>query len=210
MARITYRIEGLDEVVRRVGALGRVRNREILRIATGAHYTGALLRFREGRAPDDSPWAARKSNFNRRGDHPLLRLSGRLRNSLSQSVDDTEGRIGTNVRYAAIHQFGGVIVPNKGRALAIPLTREAEAAGRARNFPRPLALVWEKGSDHGFLVEEQGGRAKKGFRARTILHYLLVRKVTMPARPYLGSSARDREETATRLQTYLARQAGGR
>jgi phage gpG-like protein len=88
---------------------------------------------------------------------------------------------GSNLQYAAVHQFGGTITPKNGKALAIPMTPEAKRSGGPRNFGKPLALVWPKNSDHGWLVEQSGKR-----KVRTNLHFLLVAKVTIPARPFIG------------------------
>jgi phage virion morphogenesis protein len=50
---------------------------------------------------------------------------GTLRNSFSYEATGQSLRVGTNIRYAAIHQFGGrtrahTITAKKGKALAIP------------------------------------------------------------------------------------------
>ncbi len=49
-------------------------------------------------------------------------VTGRLRSSIATSRPDTIGntyfvRIGTNVEYARIHEFGGTITPKKGKYL---------------------------------------------------------------------------------------------
>lgn len=101
---------------------------------------------------------------------------------------------GTNLEYAGIHQEGGTITPKTGKALSIPMSPEAYRAGSARNFGRALRLVWPKGRRSGWLVEDLEAKGKgtaksvtsKNAAARTILHYLLVPKVTIPARPFLG------------------------
>lgn len=43
----------------------------------------------------------------RRGEHPILQVTGRLAASLTTMVGKAFALIGTNVVYAAIHQFGG-------------------------------------------------------------------------------------------------------
>lgn len=63
-------------------------------------------------------WKARISG----GSHALLQKSGRLRNSIAPSHTANEAVVGTNVKYAAIHHFGGqtaphTILPKKGKAL---------------------------------------------------------------------------------------------
>lgn len=43
------------------------------------------------------------------GTGKILQRSGRLAGSIAESYDSTSARVGTNVVYAAIHQFGGTI-----------------------------------------------------------------------------------------------------
>lgn len=43
------------------------------------------------------------------GTGKILQRSGRLAGSIAQAYDATSARVGTNVVYAAIHQFGGTI-----------------------------------------------------------------------------------------------------
>ena len=43
--------------------------------------------------------------------------TGRLRNSITFAATDTAATIGTNVRYAAIHQFGGTITAKTSKGL---------------------------------------------------------------------------------------------
>ncbi len=48
----------------------------------------------------------------------ILQKSGRLRNSIVPRVSDDEVVVGTNLKYAAIHQFGGMA--GRGRKVKIP------------------------------------------------------------------------------------------
>lgn len=95
-----------------------------------------------------------------------------------RNISGTLLEYGTNVEYAALHQYGNVIRPKKAKALTIPLTAEAVNAGRARSFPGGLKLVWPKGKPFGWLVQDKG--------KVSIMHYMLVPKSTVPARPFLG------------------------
>ena len=66
-------------------------------------------------------WAPRKYLAAREGSG-LLQASGRLRNSITPSSTNDTAVVGTNVEYAAIHNFGGktsphLIRPKKGKAL---------------------------------------------------------------------------------------------
>ena len=78
----------------------------------------ALRRFESERAPDGTPWlksARAVAEGNR-----TLTDTGQLRRSIAHVVNDG-GRaveVGTNVVYAAIHQFGGLA--RKGRRARIP------------------------------------------------------------------------------------------
>lgn len=85
----------------------------------------------------------------------ILSLTGRLSDSINSDVVDGHTVIvGTNVPYAAIHQFGGVIRPKTANALNV------------------------------------GGRA--------------VKKVTIPARPFLGVSNQDKENILDAVLDHMA------
>lgn len=65
-----------------------------------------------------------KARYNKKVvDGKILQDSGRLRNSITKQSDADSAVVGTNVVYAAIHNFGGqtaarVIYPSKKKALA--------------------------------------------------------------------------------------------
>lgn len=110
-----------------------------------------------------------------------LNTTGLATGNLSRSIlvkedeDNTPDRvfvwIGTDVKYAAIHEFGGTIVPKKGKFLTIPLTKVARGVG-AREYPGKLRAVVN--GEKGVLRDESG-----------VAQYALVKRVTIPARPYL-------------------------
>ena len=75
-------------------------------------------RFVSQTSPDGQHWlpvnplrAADKRNSR------ILTESGRLRSSINARPGNDSVRIGTNVLYAAIHQFGGVILPKNAQKL---------------------------------------------------------------------------------------------
>lgn len=144
--------------------------------------------FARGQGPNGQTWPPlRFARVRGGGGQKPLRDTGLLMASVTtkgakgaiESITDSLLRIGTNLDRAALHQHGGILRP-KGKALAIPLTRQALAAGRPGRMAN-LELVWPKGSKTGWLVERKGGK-----RARTTMHWLLVPRVTIPARPFLG------------------------
>lgn len=109
-----------------------------------------------------------------------------------EEITSYQLRLGTNLDRAAIHQHGGVIRPRNAKMLAIPLTREAARAGSPRSFPRPLGMVSRPGHPP-LLVEEKAGTGKgqpgRG-GSRSVFQYVLVASVTIPARRFLGFSAK--------------------
>jgi phage virion morphogenesis protein len=122
-------------------------------------------RFRDEAGPDGAKWAPLHPAYAafKRGPG-ILRgsaLSGGLMDSITDEVSEAAGsvEVGTNKPYGAIHQFGGVIKPKRGKALAFRL----------------------------------GGRL------------VLGKKVTIPARPYLGISAEDGLEIEAIIARVLAR-----
>ncbi len=76
--------------------------------------------------------------------------------------------IGTNLEYAAIHEFGGVILPKNARFLAIPV-------GTLVGSPRLHDLHVARTRGGTYLLMDQAGNVQ----------YLLRRSVTIPARPYM-------------------------
>ncbi|WP_375453651.1 phage virion morphogenesis protein [uncultured Methylobacterium sp.] len=92
--------------------------------------------YSEKTGPDGTAWPP-----NRKGTSILV-ASEALAKSIDYKVNGTEAIVGSGLRYSRIHQFGGVIRPKAGKALAFKV----------------------------------GGRK------------VVARKVTIPARPYLGVS----------------------
>lgn len=91
-------------------------------------------RFRSGTAPDGSPWRPLRY----RQGQPLVD-SGRLRQSITRRVFSDAVEVGTNVVYAAIHQFGGRTPPRTIR----PRTKQALYWPGARH---PVKSVRHPGS----------------------------------------------------------------
>lgn len=117
--------------------------------AVGLYLVGsAIERFGSESAPDGTPWKPSRRAQQEGGQ--TLSLTGRLRSSLTRRAGAAEVVVGSNVVYAGIHQFGGVIEPVDAKALH-------------------------------FVI---GGR------------HIIVQRVTMPARPFLGINADDINEIA--------------
>jgi phage gpG-like protein len=129
-----------------------------------------------------------------------LRDTQRLLNSLTTSFPQLEGKditISSNLPYASIHHTGGTIKPVKAKSLSIPLTREARRIGGAGDFFRQNSrknpfIIPGKKEGVAFVVT-------KGARGGLDFHYMLVKQVVIPARPYLGSGPQDISELETLL-----------
>jgi len=101
-----------------------------------------------------------------------------LGRSLSMETVEKRGdyvlvEIGTNLEYAAIHEFGGTITPKEKQFLAIPLTPEARQYVSPTLYPEKLRAVFAGGGS-GVLVDAAGEA-----------QYALTKSATIPAAPYL-------------------------
>ncbi|MDY6852011.1 MAG: phage virion morphogenesis protein [Thermodesulfobacteriota bacterium] len=98
--------------------------------------------FREGRAPDGTPWRPGKRKG--RGDRPVaptLVDTGRLRDSINYRAYGDRVEAGTDLGYAAVHQFGGrtaahIIRPRRKKALYWP-----GAAHPVRSVRHPGSII---------------------------------------------------------------------
>lgn len=153
--------------------------------------TGAQLRFRQGKSPDGKPWEKSRRSSGEGGQ--TMSITRRLRNSITYRASHDSVEIGTNVAYAAIHQFGGIIRAKNGPFLAIPITPQARAAGSPRNMQNLVFVQSLKGQF--MLLDKDSGT----------VHYLLRKQVKIPARPYLGASDEDRTELLRVMDEHLNR-----
>ncbi len=77
-------------------------------------------RFVSQTAPDGTPWRPLNDDYRKEkatNQDKILTLNGYLRN-LHWDASAEEVLVGSNLEYAAIHQFGGVIKPKTAKALA--------------------------------------------------------------------------------------------
>lgn len=134
-------------------------------------------RFDASIGPDGRAWAPLTwPRVLGTGGKPLQNY-GLLAASIVGKSDGNSITLGTNNASRNVHQFGATIRPKKGKYLSIPVTREASRSGGARQFGRPLRFEFITGLGAA-LVEVQTG----------IVQFRLLRKVTIPARPFMGWS----------------------
>ena len=84
---------------------------------------------------------------------------------------------------AHAHEYGATIKPKKGKYLAIPLTKEAQAAGSPRAFS-DLYFVNAKGGNLLMVRDKK----KHGGKTESETMYLLVKSVTLPERSFIRAS----------------------
>lgn len=108
--------------------------------------------------------------------------TGTLRRSVQIDVgglirgDRPHAKIGTNVEYAAIHEFGGTITA-RGGGLAVPIHADAKRASAQGRGPRDFSdLVFiNRPGKPPLLIRDKGGQWD--------IMYVLPKSVVMPARP---------------------------
>lgn len=149
------------------GPLDIATGRELVQIAV----SDVKRRFGTGTTPGGQKW--RPLRFNRpSGAGQPLRDTGSLMASITGRATATEIIVGTNHPGAALQNFGGTVVPRNGKFLAIALT---VAAKRARS-PRRMS-----GTPRQPLFA-------KRVNGKLVGHFLLVKRVEVPAREFLGLS----------------------
>ena len=86
--------------------------KDIMRKVATAMQNKVKYRFHKGVDPEGNAWNPLKGR-----DGKPLRDTGRLLNSLTTSSDDNTSKVGTNTKYARIHNDGGVIKARNGKYL---------------------------------------------------------------------------------------------
>ena len=102
--------EGLDRLVRRMDRIRHMDTSELLDGVGSAVESQVRRRIQEDQSgPDGVDWPSWSVAYaqTRHGGHSLLRSSGGLVDSIQYVVDGDRVAIGSNLVYAAIHQFGG-------------------------------------------------------------------------------------------------------
>ncbi len=148
--------------------------------------TSTQRRFERQVDPDGKRWQAlarrtsmKKVRGRRRGTGNILRLSNHLYDTLVHTSDDRSAEVGSNVEYAAIHQYGGEI-----QQYARSQRASFKKIRKRYRFVRPGT----KGAvDRNITIGEHS--------------------IRIPARPYLGFNDQDRAEITAIGREWLAREA---
>ena len=117
MADFELRLEGSEKALGKVAdAAARVAKPAPLYDLIGAMLvTSTQHRFHRQAGPDGNPWP-KSIRAQMQGGRTLFD-SGRLEGSITHEASDRGLAVGTNVLYAAIHQFGGTIRAKDGGML---------------------------------------------------------------------------------------------
>lgn len=108
--------------------------------------------------------------------HKILQRSGRLISSIVEHSDNDSATVGTNVEYAAIHQFGGEI----------------------KKKERQHSLYFKRNKNTGALK-----MSKKRYADARIDATIGAHAFTMPARPFLALTSDDEEKIVSTVSEYL-------
>lgn len=143
-------------------------------------------RFEAKAGPDGGRWAPFAEETlrrmpARRKPPELLRDTNRLYSSIVFEAASEAVEVGTNVVYAAIHQFGGdIVIPERQGSATFETV--AEGAGKAKDGRRV-------GSKLRFAKASTRAKTKETKSFTVPAH-----TVHIPARPYLGISEADKVE----------------
>lgn len=185
MIEIGLNFTQVDEAARRLEGFSRSK-RPLMRAIAGIMADAVEENFaREGRpewlglAP-----ATRK----RRDGGKILQDSGRLASSIVARAEADSAMVGTNLLYAAIHQFGGEI------------TRAAHS-GWVRLRTDASGNLLRQGKNRRLAVFARDSHK----RARTVRYTTSSSKTKIPARPFLRLTPTDGHEIERTASDYLAR-----
>lgn len=143
---------------------------------------GVREHFQQQKSPEGIPWK-KLAHARPDGSSRILQDRGTLAASVRCDVSGSEVTLTASHVAANVHQYGAMIRPKTAKHLAIPVTVEAKRAGSPRRFGKPLFTI--RSGDTMLMIQKADGRKKKGDGK---VQYVLVKSVTVPARPYLGFS----------------------
>lgn len=182
MVDVSVEIEGMDRLMRTIarynGRLSHAVKRNLskgLRMASNyaihEKLTGGTSKDRLARRSDD------------------LANSIKHKSEINHMTGEFNGWLGSiGPPYAAIHEYGGVVRARPGHALTIPLREAKTESGAARRSARRYME-----SKNVFIMKQDDWKfplimRKRGKRGKLVPLFVLMQKVTIPARPFLTPS----------------------
>ena len=115
----SLRIRGADQLQRDLQRLGALKLERLRKDVAEHVTTNTKLRFRDQKDPDGRPWDPLKPSTRARRKQrspKILLLTARLRNSITWNIEGTVIHVGTNVKYARVHNEGSA----RGARIPIP------------------------------------------------------------------------------------------
>ncbi len=147
---VTLRISGEDPLLSALHSFSNpASHKNLMETLCSAGVASTEQRFISSRSPDGPKWAP----IQRAGQ--VLRDSGRLYKSLSWKATPHSAEWGTNVIYAAIHQFGGIIKPRSAKRLVFKGLRGMVSAMKVEIKARPyLGINREDRDEFEALIQD--------------------------------------------------------
>ena len=182
---VEVRLNGVDRFLE--GMAGRLKHLTPALQDAGLRMVSITVdRIKKGVPPPDAPLTVRAKG----GDRTLMD-TGRLVSSITYRVQGNQLSWGTDVMYAAVHQFGATISAKRAKKLAIPATqrmrRASSRTGVRATLEKLRASGWRIWFTKGAIMGQQGRKSPE---------VLFVRKesVNIPKREFLKFG--NEEETA--------------
>lgn len=157
------------------------------------------------------------------GQPPAIKRN-QLRNSIQVDVAGVmsgrlRARVGSNLKYARIHERGGIIRPKSGKMLPVPINDAAKRLAQSKGTQslRDMPFVTRRlpsgrvylvglfGKAFGSYYTDASGKRREVRRTDQPV-FVLKRSVKMPARPYLAPAA-SRAKTNRQVPLAFARAA---
>ncbi len=105
MSSISVRIDGeVGELLSRLNRMSGIDKAGVMNAIAEGLRTSTLERFRSEESPEGTKWKP-SIRAERQGGKTLTKSAG-LKNSIKAQADGTGAAVGTNLAYAATHQFG--------------------------------------------------------------------------------------------------------
>lgn len=143
-------VHGMTPLIRELTRLSNLETRRVLTPIAEELLTNTKDRFRDSRGVDGRAWAdlapstiARRRKGRGQGAPKILVDRARLRNSITYRVDGLKIELGTNVRYARIHNKGGPA--GRGKQVNIPARPFLGISDEDRRFVRKTLTDWIEG-----------------------------------------------------------------
>lgn len=118
---------------------------------------------------------------------PILQVSGRLAGSIHYNAHNDKVEVGTNLVYAAIHEFGGTINRAGGPGSVRLRSRQGKLVRQGKEGKLANLAVFSS-SKHSHVVRSFVGKPYT---------------ITIPARPFLVVQDEDLEEIVRAVQEFL-------